>query len=289
MSTENESSEIKRKILQKFEGIAYGIALETGLPAEYAWTNDIIPQSWREEKGIRTTEEGEGSMSARHRDRNTTESSGVEVESYCNCKGNQNEHVGSRAKTEVVKEDTGVETVVNTGQFGNCCTSASGNGHDYRRKCREIEPIEKETVEEGEKIIEQQGFDEELIYSDDDSDLFPVLLVEDKENSYQHITSSPIPVQYSESSNGEDEVAIPWFEHVEPALYVSEEYMDQDDESFTQEEKEASSMCKGTEQPPLPPEQFLQEELQLVKHALCTRISMLKNHQYRQQGSILEY
>ncbi len=285
MSHGNESDEIKRKVLQKFEGIAYGIALETGLPAEYAWTNDIIPKTWREERGIHTTEEGEGSMSVRCRDRNTAESYGVELERYCHCNANHNEYVNSRTKTEVVKEME-VETVVNKGQFGSSCTAASENDHDYRRKSREIESIEKVTVGEGKKIIEQQELDDELIYSDDDSDPFPVLLLEEKENSHHHLTPSPIPVQYSESADEEDEVVTPWFKPVEPALYVSEEYLNQDDESFSQEETEVSATCNSTEQPPPPPEQFLQEELQLVRHALCTRISMLKNHRYRQQDNI---
>eukprot|EP01084_Bolivina_argentea_P227520 384238_1 len=92
--------------------------------------------------------------------------------------------------------------------------------------------------------------------------------------------------QYSESADEEDEVVTPWFKPVEPALYVSEEYLNQDDESFSQEETEVSATCNSTEQPPPPPEQFLQEELQLVRHALCTRISMLKNHRYRQQDNI---
>ncbi len=292
MSHGNESDEIKRKVLQKFEGIAYGIALETGLPAEYAWTNDIIPKTWREERGIHTTEEGEKRMSVRYRDRNTAESYGVELERYCEYKANHDEHVNSRTKTEVVKEEMGVETVVNKGQFGSCRTAASENDDYYRRKSREIESIETVTVGEGEKFIEQQEFDDEMIYSDDDgddTDPFPVLLLEEKENSRHHLTPSPIPVQYSESADEEEEeVVTPWFEPVEPALYVSEEYLDQDDESFSQEATEVSATCNSTEQPPPPPEQFLQEELQLVRHALCTRISMLKNHQYRQQDNIWE-
>ncbi len=278
MSHGNESDKIKRRVLQKFESIAYGIALETGLPAEYAWADDVIPKKWWE-RGIRRTEEGEGGMSERYRDRNTAERYRVELGRCCNFKTNPDKNV-YRTKTGAVKEEMGVETV-NKGQFGSCCTAAAENDDDYRGKSREIESMEM--AEARKKQFIEQELHDELVYSDDDDgDPFPVLLLEEKGNNSRHLTPSPIPVQCSEASD-EEEVVTPWFEPVEqPSLYVSEEYLDPEDESLSQGATEVSATGRGsTEQPPLPPPELsLEEELQWVKHALCSRILMMKSHQY---------
>ncbi len=279
MSHENLSDEIKRRVLQKFESIAYGIALETGLPAEYAWADDVVPKTWWE-RGICKTEEGEEGMSERYHNRNTAERCGVELGRFCNIKTNPDKNV-YRTKTGIVKEEMGVETA-NKGQFGSCCTIAAENEDDYRGKSRAIESMEM-TAARGEKIIEQELHDE-LVYSDDDDDdgdPFPVLLLEEKGKNSCRLAPSPIPVQCSETSE-QEEVVTPWFEPLEQLpLYVSEEYLDSEDESWSQGATEVSATGHGsTEQPPLPPPELsLEEELQWVKHALCSRILMLKSHQ----------
>ncbi len=283
MSNGNESDEIKRKVLQKFEGIAYGIALETGLPVEYACTDEVIPKTWWE-RGIHRTEEGKVRESERYRDRNAAGIYGVEPQRYRNYEMNSDENI-CRTKTEVVKEEIGIETI-NKGQFRNCCTAAATENDDngYRGKCREIESIETEAAVGGKKITERKLYDEELVYSDDDDDdgdddPFPALLLEEKENS-RRLTPSPIPVQCSESTD-EEEFVTPWFEPVEPALYVSGEYLDLDEKSFSQGEMEISATGNNTELQQPPPKLSLEEELQWVRHALCSRISVLKyHHQY---------